>query len=89
VVGLERGGEHVGRVNPEAREEFRVRPSNPGRRLPEAFSVGVLADCDQNLADRAFNTTEVDGPLNGDTVELPVDQSGCQVVEDGVVVRFG
>ena len=61
VVGLEGGAEHLGRVDPQAGEEFGVRAGDPGRGLLEPVAVRVLADRDQDLADRLLDPAQVDG----------------------------
>ncbi|BCJ59825.1 hypothetical protein Jiend_32470 [Micromonospora endophytica] len=87
VVGLERGGEHGGRVDAKAGEELGVRSGDPGRGLLETVAVRVLADRDQDLADRFLDPGEVDGVLDRSPGQPAVDQSCGDVVED--VVRFG
>ncbi|GAB3967609.1 hypothetical protein GCM10027615_17410 [Plantactinospora veratri] len=87
VVGLEGGGEHLGRVDPEPGEEFGVRPGDPGRRLDQTVPVRVLADGDQDLPDRLLDPGQVDGVLDRPAAELAVDQPGGEVVQ--LVVRLG
>ncbi|GIG73757.1 hypothetical protein Pfl04_21610 [Planosporangium flavigriseum] len=81
VVGLERRGEHLSRVDPQAGEELGVRPRDPGRRTAQAVAVGVLADGDQDLPDSGLDPRQVDDALDAGTTQPPVDKTGGQVVE--------
>ena len=85
VVGLEGGGEHLGRVDPQAGEELGVRAGDPGRGALQAVAVRVLADRDQDLPDRLLDPAEVDGLLDRASGELAVDQAGGEIVELVVV----
>src|SRR5918997_1491339 len=49
VVLVERAVEHLVRLGVEPLEDLRVRPGHPGRRVPQAFAVGILPDRDQQL----------------------------------------
>src|SRR5262249_35291337 len=61
VAGLEGGGEHVGRVDPQAGEELRIGPGHPRGRTPQAVAVGILPERDQDLPDGALDARQVDG----------------------------
>ena len=51
VAEVEGRREHVLRLLPQAGEDLRVRPGDPGRGVPQAVAVRVLADRDEQLAD--------------------------------------
>jgi hypothetical protein len=87
VVRLERGGEHLGRVDPQAGEELGVRPGDPGRGALQTLAVRVLTDGDEDLPDRLLNTSQVDGLLDRGAGELAVDQARSEIVE--LVVGVG
>jgi hypothetical protein len=87
VVRLERGGEHLGRVDSQAGEELGVRAGDPGRGALQTVAVRVLADRDEDLPDRFLDPREVDGLLDRSTGELAVDQVRGEVVELVVGVR--
>ena len=89
-LGLERRGQHLGRVDPQAGEELRVGPGHPGRGALQAVAVGVLADRDQDLADGALDPGEVDGVVDGSSAEPAVDQPGREVIKSLAVpvIRF-
>ena len=74
VVGLERRGEHLGRIDPQAGEELRVRAGDPGRGAHQTVAVRVLADGDEDLPDRFLDAGQVDGLLDRGSGELAVDQ---------------
>jgi hypothetical protein len=76
VMGLEARGEHLGRLHPQAGEKLGVRTGHPGRRAHETVTVRVFTDGDEDLPDRFLDPAQVDGLLNGGTVELAVDQTG-------------
>jgi hypothetical protein len=86
VVGLEGGGEDLGRVDAEPGEELRVRPRDPSRGALQPVAVGIFADRDQDLADRFLDPPEVDGLLDRGSGELAVDQAGGEIVQLVVVV---
>jgi hypothetical protein len=86
VVGLEHGGEHLRRIDPQAGEQFGVGARNPGRRAAQAVTVGILTDGEQDLPDGGLDARQVDGLLDADTTQPPVDKTGGQVVERIVVV---
>ena len=52
--------EHVGGVLPQPGEDSRVGPGDPRRGVAQALAVGVLADRDEELADRGLGAREVD-----------------------------
>ncbi|GIF11225.1 hypothetical protein Ate01nite_12570 [Actinoplanes teichomyceticus] len=81
VVGLEGGGEHGRRVDPQAGEELRVGPGDPGGGPGQAVPIRVLTDRDEDLPDRLLDPPEVDGLLDRGAGELAVDQTGGEVVE--------
>ena len=81
MVGLEGRGEHLGRVDPQAREELGVGPGDPGRSALQPVTVRVLADGDQDLANSFLYPPEVDGLLDRRASELAVDQTGGEIVE--------
>ncbi|GLY05227.1 hypothetical protein Acsp01_56060 [Actinoplanes sp. NBRC 101535] len=81
MVRLEGGGEHGGRVDPQAGEEFGVGAGHPGGGALQAVAVRVLADGEEDLPDRLLDPPEVDGLLDRRTGELAVDQPGGEVVE--------
>jgi hypothetical protein len=81
VAGLERGGQHLRRVDPQAGEQLSVRPGDPGRGLAQPVAVGVLADRDQDLPHRLLDAHEVDGLLDRGAGELAVDQACREIVE--------
>jgi hypothetical protein len=87
VVGLERGGEHLRRVDAQAGEELGVRAGDPGRGALQTLAVRVLADRDEDLPDRLLDAREVDGLFDRGTGELPVDQPRGEIVERVVGVR--
>jgi len=64
VVRLERGGQHLGGIDPEAGEELGVRAGDPGRGALETVAVRVLTDGDEDLPDRLLDPGEVDGLLD-------------------------
>jgi hypothetical protein len=64
VVRLERGGEHLGRLNPQAGEEFGVRAGDARRGALETVAVRVLTDRDEDLPDRLLDPRQVDGLLH-------------------------
>ncbi len=51
VALVEDGGQHLGRIPPEALHRLLVGARNPLGGLAQAFPVGVLTDTDQQLAD--------------------------------------
>jgi hypothetical protein len=85
VVRLEGGGEHLRRVDPQAREELGVRPSDPGGSPLQAVAVRVLTYRDEDLADRLLDPGQVDGNLDRVSGELAVDQARGEIVEVAVV----
>jgi hypothetical protein len=87
VVGLEGGGENLGRVDPQAGEELGVCAGDPGRGALQPVPVRVLTDRDEDLPDRLLDPPEVDGLLDRSTGELSVDQAGGEIVEAVVVVN--
>jgi hypothetical protein len=87
VVGLERRGEDLVRIDPEASEELGVRAGHPGRRLAQPVAVGVLTDREKDLPDGAFDPRQVDRLVNGDATERPVDQSCREVIQLPVVTE--
>jgi hypothetical protein len=87
VVRLERRGKHLGRVDPQAGEQLGVRAGDPGRGALETVAVRVLADRDEDLADRFLDPRQVDGLLDRRTGELAVDQMRGEVIEFVVGVR--
>jgi hypothetical protein len=84
VVCLERGREHLRRVDPQSGEQFRVRASDPCGRSPQPIPVGVLTDRDEDLAYRSLDAGEVDGLGDVVAAESAVDQPGGEMVEPGV-----
>ncbi|GAA3344383.1 hypothetical protein GCM10020358_47400 [Amorphoplanes nipponensis] len=80
VVGLERRGEHLRRVDPQAGEELRVRAGDAGRGALETVAVRVLTDGDEDLPDRLLDAGQVDGLLDRGAGELAVDQTRGEVV---------
>src|SRR6266536_198271 len=87
VVGDEGGGQHLGRLDPQAGEELGIALRDPGRGTPESVPVGVLADRDQDLAYRVLDPLEVDRPLHRSAAEPAVDQTRGEVVQLGVRVQ--
>lgn len=85
MVGLEGGGQDLCRVDPQAGEELGVGAGDPGGGAFQPVTVRVLADGDEDLADRLLDPPEVDGLLDRGAGELSVDQAGGEIVE-GVVV---
>jgi len=85
VVGLEGGGEHLGRVDAEPGEKLRVGPGDSGRSALQPVAVGIFPDRDQDLADRLLDPPEVDGLLDRGSGELAVDQPGGEIVQLAVV----
>jgi hypothetical protein len=65
VVGLEGGREHLGRVDPEAGEEFRVGLGDPGRGLAQPVTIGILTDGDEDLPYRFLDPLEIDRLFDG------------------------
>jgi hypothetical protein len=76
VVGLERGGEHLRRVDPQAGEQLGVRARDPGRRPAQAVALRILADGNQDLPDGRLDPRQVDGLLDPGATYPPVDQTG-------------
>ena len=64
VIGIEHGGEHVAGLEAEAGELLRVGPGDPVRRFPQPVPVRVLADGEQDLADRPLDP--LGGPFGPD-----------------------
>ncbi len=60
VVGVEHGGEHVLRALAQPGELLGVGPRDPGRGLPQAVTLRVLADGEQDLPDRALDARHVE-----------------------------
>ena len=90
MVGLEGGAEHLGRVHPQAGEEFRVGTGDPGRGLEQTVPFRVFAQRDQDLPDRSLDPAQIDDLLDRSAGEFPVDQPGGQVVQlVGVDARLG
>lgn len=87
VVGLERGDEHLCRVDPEPGEQLGVGPGDPGRGLLEPVTVWIFTDGDQDLPDRFLHSGKVDAVLDGTAGEPTADQPGGDVVQ--VAVRLG
>jgi hypothetical protein len=85
VVRLERGGEHLRRVDPQTGEKLGVRPGDPGGSPLQAVAVRVLTDGDEDLPDRLLDPGQVDGTLNRGTGEFAVDQARGEIVEVAVV----
>jgi hypothetical protein len=86
VVGLERGGEHLGRVDAQAGEQLGIRTRDPGRRAPQAVAIRVLADGDEDLPDGRLDPRQVDSLFDPGATYPPVDQAGGQVIQVGGVV---
>jgi hypothetical protein len=84
VVRLERRGEHLGRVDPQAGEELGVGPGHPGGGADQAVAVRILTEGDEDLPDRFLDAGQVDGALDRRAGELAVDQTRGEVV--GLVV---
>jgi hypothetical protein len=87
VVRLERGGQHLGRIDPQTGEQLGVRAGDPGRGALQTVTVRVLTDRDEDLPDRLLDPRQVDGLLDRSTGELAVDQMRGEVVELVVRVR--
>jgi hypothetical protein len=87
VVGLERGLEHLGRLDPEPGEQLRVGPRHPGRRQAEPVAVGVFADRDEDLADGGLDPLQVDRALDLNAAKPATDQPGGDVIELNLIVR--
>ncbi|GAA2644085.1 hypothetical protein Adu01nite_72120 [Paractinoplanes durhamensis] len=85
VVRLERSGEHLCRVDPQAGEELRIGAGDAGRGALQTVAVRVLTDRDEDLPDRFLDPSQVDGLLHRRTGELAVDQAGGEIVELVVV----
>ncbi|GAB2582370.1 hypothetical protein Aab01nite_59730 [Paractinoplanes abujensis] len=85
MVGLEGGLQDLGRVDPQAREELRVRPGHSRRGALQPVAVGIFPDRDEDLANRLLDPPEVDGLLDRSTGELAVDQAGGEIVQFVVV----
>src|SRR2546421_1273076 len=81
VVGLERGRQYLGGVDAQPGEQLGVRLRDPGRGLPQAVPVGVLADGDEDLPHRVLDPLEVDRLLDGLAAEPAVHQARRQVVQ--------
>ena len=64
VLGLERGGEHLLGVDPQAGEELSVGSGDPCRRSAQTVTVGILADRDQDLPYGLLDPVEVDCGLD-------------------------
>jgi hypothetical protein len=81
VVRLEGRGQHLGRVDAQAGEQLGVGAGDPGRCLAQPVAVRVLADGEQDLADRDLDALQVDVALDVDAAELAADEPGRDVVE--------
>jgi hypothetical protein len=88
VVRLERCGEHLRRVDPQAGEELGVGAGDAGRGALQTVAVRVLTDGDEDLPDRFLDAGQVDGLLNRGAGELAVDQTCGEVVRLVGVVRL-
>jgi hypothetical protein len=86
VIGLERRGEHVTRVDPEPGEQFRVRLRDPDRGAPQSVPVGILTDGDEDLPYGVFDPFEVNGLLDGTAARPAIDQSSSQIVQLAVAL---
>jgi hypothetical protein len=87
VVRLERRGEHLRGIDPQAGEELRVRAGDPGGGAYQTVAVRVLTDGDEDLPDRFLDAGQVDGLLDRGAGELAVDQTRGEVVDSVVGVR--
>jgi hypothetical protein len=88
VVRLERRGEHLRRVDPQAGEELGVGAGDTGRGALQTVAVRVLTDGDEDLPDRFLDAGQVDGLLDRGAGELAVDQTRGEVVRLVGVVRL-
>jgi hypothetical protein len=84
VVRLEGRGQDLGRVDAQAGEELCVGAGDPGGCLAQPVAVGILADGDEDLADRGLDALQVDVALDLDAAELAADQPGRDMVEFGL-----
>jgi hypothetical protein len=64
MVGFEGGLEDLGGVDAQAGEKLGVGTRHAGRRLEQTVAVGVLAEGDQDLTDRALYPPEIDSRLH-------------------------
>lgn len=81
MVRLEGRGEDPGRVDAQAGEQLGVGAGDPGGCLAQPVAVRVLADGDEDLADRGLDALQVDVVLDLDPAELAADEPGRDVVE--------
>ncbi len=81
MVRLEGRGQDLRRVDAEAGEELGIGAGDPGGRLAQPVAVGVLADGEEDLADRGLDALQVDVALDLDAAELAADQARRDVVE--------
>jgi hypothetical protein len=84
VVRLEGRGQDLGRVDAQAGEELGVGAGDPGGCLAQPVAVGILADGDEDLADRGLDALQVDVALDLDAAELATDQPSRDMVEFGL-----
>ena len=69
-------------------EHLAVGPGDPGRGVPQAVAVGVLADREQQLADRAATRSSSNGPI-GSYGEARVIGSITSQCPDAAGARLG
>jgi hypothetical protein len=63
IFGVEDGGQHVLGALPQPGELLGVHPRHPRRRVEEPVPLRVLADGEQDLADRPLDALLIDGRL--------------------------
>src|SRR4029453_130750 len=86
----EDGGQDLLRVLSQAAEHLRVRACDPLRGLAEAFTIGILADPDQDLAHSSDDPVMIkfsDSLREVDRVDAP--HAVIAVTTDGGLVQLG
>ncbi|MBB5871242.1 hypothetical protein F4553_004621 [Allocatelliglobosispora scoriae] len=64
MICLERRTQDLGGIDPQTGEELGIGAGDPGRGLGEPVPIGVLADGDEDLANRSLDARQVNGVLD-------------------------
>ena len=85
VACLESGGQHIGRIDPQAGEEFRVATRDARRSPAQTLPVRVFTNRDQDLPYRPLDPIEIDRIGDRPSGQFTVDQPRGEVVELGMI----